>query len=85
MTISVHRRFSTGCRTAFEPCPLVERGKPASALQVNNVLNNKKIWPSGYSYLYFVRANDGAESLQGIPYFYPLATRNASVVLDFQL
>lgn len=60
-------------------------GSPRLLVQVNNVLNNKKIWPSGYSYLYFVRSVDGAESLQGIPYFYPLATRNASIVLDFQL
>lgn len=60
-------------------------GSPSLRLQVNNVLNNKKIWPSGYSYLYFIQSNDGSESLQGIPYYYPLATRSAFVALDFQL
>jgi iron complex outermembrane receptor protein len=48
------------------------------SLQVNNVLDEQRIWPSGYSYLYFL---DGAKS--GDAYFYPQATRNAVVLLDF--
>jgi iron complex outermembrane receptor protein len=46
-------------------------------LQINNVLNNDEIRPSGYSYLYM----DG-EELSGIAYYYPQATRNAVVLLD---
>jgi iron complex outermembrane receptor protein len=47
-------------------------------LQVNNVLNNDGIRPSGYSYPYFV-----GEQLTGTAYYYPHATRNAVVLLDF--
>jgi iron complex outermembrane receptor protein len=48
------------------------------SLQVNNVLNNDRIRPSGYSYLYFDQ-----ETLSGTAYYYPQATRNAVVLLDF--
>jgi len=47
------------------------------SVQVNNVLNNDEIRPSGYSYLYFT-----GEELSGISYYYPHATRNAVVLLD---
>ena len=46
-------------------------------LQVNNVLNNDEIRPSGYSYLYY-----SEEELTGTAYYYPHATRNAVVLLD---
>jgi iron complex outermembrane recepter protein len=48
------------------------------SLQVNNVLNNDRIRPSGYSYLYFAE-----EQLGGTAYYYPQATRNAVVLVDF--
>lgn len=47
------------------------------SLQVNNALNNERIYPSGYSYLFVA---DG--EVTGTPYFYPQATRNAVVLLD---
>ena len=47
------------------------------SLQVNNVLNDDGIRPSGYSYLYFT-----GEQLSGTAYYYPHATRNAVVLLD---
>ncbi|HEX6101357.1 MAG TPA: TonB-dependent receptor [Thermoanaerobaculia bacterium] len=47
-------------------------------LQVNNVLDDDGIRPSGYSYLYFT-----GEELAGTAYYYPHATRNAVVLLDF--
>ena len=46
-------------------------------LQVNNVLNNDEIRPSGYSYLYY-----SGDELAGTAYYYPHATRNAVVLLD---
>ena len=46
-------------------------------LQVNNVLDNDEIRPSGYSYLYFT-----GEELGGTAYYYPHATRNAVVLVD---
>jgi iron complex outermembrane receptor protein len=48
------------------------------SLQVNNLLNNDEIRPSGYSYLYFT-----GEELSGTAYYYPHATRNAVVLVDF--
>ena len=48
-------------------------------LQVNNVTNNKRVFPSGYSYNYIA---DGA--LLGTKYYYPQATRNAVVMVDFK-
>ena len=50
------------------------------SLQLNNALNNDRIYPSGYSFLYI---DNGA--VAGIPYYFPQATRNAVVLLDFDL
>jgi iron complex outermembrane receptor protein len=47
-------------------------------LQVNNLLNAEEIYASGYSYQYLT----GTE-LSGIAYYYPQATRNATVLVDF--
>ena len=60
----------------------IPAGKPRLKLQVNNVLNNKRLWPRGYSYLYATRETSGAETLAGIPYYYPLATTSAYISLD---
>jgi len=49
-------------------------------LQVNNLLNNKRVFPSGYSYLFLTPQR----SIDGISYYYPQATRNASVMVDFR-
>ena len=46
-------------------------------LQVNNLFDNDRIRPSGYSYLYY-----SGEELTGTAYYYPQATRNAVVLLD---
>jgi iron complex outermembrane recepter protein len=40
-------------------------------VQIDNLLNNKRVFPSGYSY-------------RGASYYYPQATRNASVMVDFR-
>jgi len=38
-------------------------------LQVNNLLNNDRVWPSGYAF-------------DGVPYYYPQATRNAVLMVE---
>ena len=48
------------------------------SLQINNALNNDRVYPSGYSYRFDF---DGAPS--GTAYFYPQATRNAVLLMDF--
>jgi iron complex outermembrane receptor protein len=49
-------------------------------LQVNNVLNDKRVFPSGYSYLFLTPQ----QTIDGISYYYPQATRNAMVMVDFR-
>lgn len=48
-------------------------------LQLNNALNNKRVFPSGYSYNYLA---GGVAA--GTAYYYPQATRNAVVMVDFR-
>jgi iron complex outermembrane receptor protein len=47
------------------------------SLQVNNLLNADRVYPSGYSYRYY----DG-DARSGTAYYYPQAGRNAIVLMD---
>ena len=49
-------------------------------LVVNNVTNNRRVFPSGYSYQFM----DEAGAVSGIRYFYPQATRNAAMMIDIK-
>jgi iron complex outermembrane receptor protein len=49
-------------------------------VQINNLLNNKRVFPSGYSYLFLTPQR----TIEGVSYYYPQATRNASVMVDFR-
>lgn len=49
-------------------------------LQVNNLLNADRIYPSGYSYRYY-----SGDVATGDAYYYPQATRNAVVLVDLDL
>jgi len=49
-------------------------------VQVNNLTNNKRVFPSGYSYLFLTPE----KTIDGISYYYPQATRNATVMVDFR-
>jgi len=42
------------------------------SLQINNLLNNERIYPNGYV-------------IDGLPYYFPQATRNFTLMLDFDL
>jgi iron complex outermembrane receptor protein len=63
----------------------IRTGQPRLRVRVNNVLNDHRIYLSGYSYLYLTRDAVGGESLGGTPYYYPLATRSVLVALDLKL
>ena len=63
----------------------VKAGRPRLRLQVTNLLDNDRIWPSGYSYLFLTREASGRELPGGIPYYYPLATRSVLVLLELSL
>jgi iron complex outermembrane receptor protein len=58
--------------------------RPSLRVDVRNLLD-RRIYASGYSYLYLLRDEAGREAAQGVPYFYPLATRHllATLVLRF--
>ncbi len=60
----------------------VKRGEPRIRVQATNLLNSERIWPSGYSYLYFQRGLAGPDAFFGTSYYYPLATRSVFVTLD---
>jgi hypothetical protein len=60
----------------------VKQGEPKIRVQATNLLNSERIWPSGYSYLFFNQMPGGQQSLDGISYYYPLATRSVYVTLD---
>jgi iron complex outermembrane receptor protein len=64
----------------------VKVGEPRIRVQGTNLLNNERLWPSGYSYQYFVRSGSAggapAPTLEGTSYYYPLATRSVFVTLD---
>ncbi len=62
--------------------PLLKTGKPRLRLSVDNLLDDRRIWPGGYSWLYATRNAAGAETVGGIPYYFPMATRNVTAVLD---
>jgi len=53
------------------------------SLQVNNLTNRRRIFPSGYSYVFINRTVEG-DAISGIPYYYPQATRNATVMVDYR-
>ncbi len=63
----------------------IKRGEPRLRVQVTNVLDDRRLFPNGYSYLYFSRDARGGETLSGIPYLYPLATRAVLALLDLKL
>jgi iron complex outermembrane receptor protein len=76
------RFFQLDASVGIDLSRFVSVGHPRLKLQVNNVLDNRKIFQGGYSYLYATRDAAGAESLAGLPYYYPQATRSAYVSLD---
>jgi iron complex outermembrane receptor protein len=76
------RTFQLDATLVVDLARWIPAGKPRLKVQVNNVLDNRKLFPRGYSYLYANRDGSGVETLAGIPYYYPLATRSAYVSLD---
>jgi iron complex outermembrane receptor protein len=76
------RTFQLDATLVVDLARWIPAGKPRLKVQVNNVLDDRRLWPRGYSYLYANRDASGAETLAGTPYYYPLATRSAYVSLD---
>ncbi|MGE5200404.1 MAG: hypothetical protein ACM3H9_12245, partial [Rhodospirillaceae bacterium] len=62
--------------------PFTARAAPRLRVQATNLLDNRRMFPSGYSYQYFVADAGGAMQPAGTRYFYPLATRSVFVALE---
>ena len=58
---------------------------PRLTLFVNNLFDNDDQYPSGYSYQFINQDSTGGQALDGIPYYYPLATRNVVLTLELDL
>jgi len=74
--------FSLDAQATLSLKRLVKRGEPRIRVQATNLFDDRELWPSGYSYLYFVPDAAGRDTLQGTRYYYPLATRSVYVTLD---
>ena len=77
--------FNLDGKVAFSLTRWMPKGAPRLTVQMNNILDNRRLYPSGYSWNYISRDNSGAESIGGIPYYYPQATRNVVVMLDVRM
>lgn len=62
--------------------PWLAAASPRLRIQGENLLDERRALPSGYSYRYITRSADGSDTRGGIPYYYPLATRSVVAVLD---
>jgi iron complex outermembrane receptor protein len=80
--LTAPRFFQLDASIGFDLSHFVATGRPRLKVQVNNVFDNRRVFPRGYSYLYATRDAAGGETLAGTPYYYPLATRSAYVSLD---
>ena len=73
--------FSLDVQASLSLRRLVAKGEPRIRVQATNLLNERRSWPSGYSYQYFAR--DGSQdALEGTSYYYPLATRSVYATLE---
>jgi hypothetical protein len=62
--------------------PFAAVASPRLRVQGTNLLDNRRMFPAGYSYQYFVMNGGGVMEPAGTRYYYPLATRSVSVMLD---
>jgi iron complex outermembrane receptor protein len=74
--------FNLDGRLTLSLARWVKHGEPRIRVQATNLLDDERIWPSGYSYLYFVRSSGAGDVLEGTSYYYPLATRSVYVTLE---
>ncbi len=73
--------FTLDAQASLSLRRLVSKGEPRIRVQATNLLNERRSWPSGYSYLYFVR-DGSSDTLAGTSYYYPLATRSVYATLE---
>jgi outer membrane receptor for monomeric catechols len=64
--------------------PFAAAAAPRLRMQATNLLDNRRMFPSGYSYQYFTQGAGRALTAEGTRYFYPAATRGVSAVLELR-
>jgi len=62
--------------------PFAAGAAPRLRVQATNLTDNRRMFPNGYSYQYFVQDGGGALAPAGLRYYYPLATRSVFVMLN---
>jgi iron complex outermembrane receptor protein len=77
--------FNLDAQVSLELKRWFRAGAPQLRVFVTNVLDNRRLFPSGYSYQYITREFGRPDTLSGIPYYYPLATRSVFVALDLRM
>jgi iron complex outermembrane recepter protein len=75
--------FNLDLQASLSLRKLVRHGEPRIRVQATNLLDDRRIWPAGYSYLFFTR-DAGQDTLGGTSYYYPQATRSVYVTLDLR-
>jgi len=75
--------FNLDLQASLSLRKLVRHGEPRIRVQATNLLDDGRIWPAGYSYLFFTR-EAGQDTLGGTSYYYPQATRSVYVTLDLR-
>jgi iron complex outermembrane receptor protein len=65
--------------------PFAAGAAPRLRVQVTNVFDNRRMFPSGYSYQFFTLDAGGHQGPGGSRYYYPQATRSVFVMLDLRL
>jgi iron complex outermembrane receptor protein len=65
--------------------PFAAGAKPTLRVSMTNLLDNRRMFPAGYSYQYFALAGNARLDPAGTRYYYPLATRSVFVMLDLKL
>ena len=73
--------FSLDGQASLSLARWVKRGEPRLRVQAANLLSSRRLWPAGYSYLFFTRDAAGADGLSGTSYYYPQATRSVFATL----
>jgi iron complex outermembrane receptor protein len=77
--------FNLDLRASLDLGRWLSAALPTVTLYVTNLLDTADQYPGGYSWQFITRSESGGETLDGIPYYYPLANRNFIVTLDFSL
>ena len=64
--------------------PFAAGAGPRLRVQLTNVLDNRRLYPNGYSYQFFTQDGSGGLLAGGMRYYYPLATRSVFVMLELK-